>query len=153
MTHDLQTIGYEGCTIDAVLDTLRAAGTQLLIDVRAVAQSRKPGFSKRQLAAALDEAGIGYVHLQGLGTPKPGRDAVRAGHPERMVPIFMEHMTSDRAQADLAQAKGLVTERVCCLLCFERDHRTCHRALVAEAIRAETDQDVCHLRPNENALS
>jgi len=142
---DLQTIGYEGCTIEGVVAALREAGTKLLIDVRAVAQSRKPGFSKRQLAAALDEAGIAYVHLQGLGTPKPGRDAVRAGHPERMVPIFQAHMTSDRAQAELAQAKGLATERTACLLCFERDHKTCHRMLVADMIVEDTRQAVRHL--------
>ncbi len=123
----------------------RDAGTKLLIDVRAVPQSRKPGFSKRQLAAALDEAGIAYVHLQGLGTPKPGRDAVRAGHPERMERIFREHMTSDRAQAELAQAKDLARERPACLLCFERDHTTCHRRLVAEMIVAETGQPVVNL--------
>ncbi len=142
---DLATIGYEGSTIASVLDVLRESEVALLLDVRAVAQSRKPGFSKRQLAAALDEVGIGYVHLQGLGTPKPGRDAVRAGHPERMEVIFREHMTSDRAQAELAQAKGLVRERKACLLCFERDHTTCHRRLVAEMIVAETGQDVVHL--------
>jgi uncharacterized protein (DUF488 family) len=142
---DLMTIGYEGCTIDSVLETLRGAGVGLLVDVRAVAQSRKPGFSKRQLAAALDERGIGYVHLQGLGTPKPGRDAVRAGHPERMEPIFREHTTSDRAQAELAQAKGLGRERPACLLCFERDHTTCHRRFVAEMIVEETGQAVMHL--------
>ncbi len=142
---DLTTIGYEGATIGSVLDVLRDAEVALLIDVRAVPQSRKPGFSKRQLAAALDEAGIGYVHLQGLGTPKPGRDAVRAGHPERMEVIFREHMTSDRAQAELAQAKGLVRDRKACLLCFERDHTTCHRRLVAEMIVAETGQQLEHL--------
>jgi uncharacterized protein (DUF488 family) len=141
----LATIGYEGSTIDAVLDTLRRAQVRLLVDVRAVAQSRKPGFSKRQLAAALDEAGIGYVHLQGLGTPKPGRDAVRAGHPERMEVIFREHMTSDRAQAELAQARTLAGERPVCLLCFERDHNTCHRRLVAEMVVAATGQAVEHL--------
>jgi uncharacterized protein (DUF488 family) len=145
MKPDLLTIGYEGCTINGVLQTLRDAETKLLIDVRALPQSRKPGFSKRQLAAALDEAGIAYVHLQGLGTPKPGRDAVRAGHPERMKPIFHEHMTSDRAQADLAQAKLLARERRSCLLCFEKDHRTCHRSLVAEMITQETGQAVVHL--------
>ncbi|HEY4041710.1 MAG TPA: DUF488 domain-containing protein [Rhodopila sp.] len=144
-TIGLATIGYEGCTIDAVLSTLRASGVSLLIDVRAVPQSRKPGFSKRQLAAALDEAGIGYVHLQGLGTPKPGRDAVRAGHPERMEVIFREHMTSDRAQVELAQAKRLVRDRKTCLLCFERDHHMCHRRMVAEMIVTETGQDVEHL--------
>ncbi|WP_428487502.1 DUF488 family protein [Rhodopila sp.] len=145
LSPDLLTIGYEGCTINAVINTLQSAGAALLIDVRAVPQSRKPGFSKRQLAAALDQAGVAYVHLQGLGTPKPGRDAVRAGHPERMEVIFREHMTSDRAQADLAQAKGLARERPACLLCFERDHAICHRRLVAEMIVAETAQAVVHL--------
>ena len=142
---DLSTIGYEGTTLDAVLTTLKDAKVGLLIDVRAVPQSRTPGFSKRQLAAALDENGIAYVHLQGLGTPKPGRDAVRAGHPERMEPIFRHHMTSDKAQAELAQAKILARERSCCLLCFEKDHTSCHRRFVAEMISAETGQTVVHL--------
>lgn len=141
----LLTIGYEGCTIDGVLDTLRAAGVGLLIDVRAVAASRKPGFSKRQLAAGLDAAGIRYIHLQGLGTPKPGRDAVRAGHPERMEPIFREHMTSDRAQAELGQARVLARDNRACLLCFERDHMHCHRRFVAEMITEETGQATIHL--------
>ena len=141
----LTTIGYEGTTIDAVVTTLKDSQVALLIDVRAVPQSRKPGFSKRQLAANLDEAGIAYIHLQALGTPKAGRDAVRAGHPERMEVIFREHMTGDRPQADLAQAKQLTQERTACLLCFERDHTTCHRHLVAEMIAAETGQAIVHL--------
>jgi len=142
---DLLTIGYEGCTIDQVLSALREAGVELLIDVRAVPQSRKPGFSKRQLAAGLDERGIRYVHLQGLGTPKPGRDAVRAGHPERMETIFRTHMKGDRPQAELAQATALAGSARACLLCFEHDPRMCHRRLVAEMITAETGQPVVHL--------
>jgi uncharacterized protein (DUF488 family) len=149
----LATIGYEGTTIDTVLTTLHDAHVALLIDVRAVPQSRKPGFSKRQLAAALDQAGIAYVHLQALGTPKPGRDAVRAGHPDRMEPIFREHMKSDRAQAALAEAKQLARARPACLLCFERNHNTCHRRLVAEMIVAETGQIVMHLAPPQQALT
>ncbi len=147
MTDQLLTIGYEGCTIDQVLAELKAAHVGLLLDVRAVPQSRKPGFSKRQLAAGLDERGIAYVHLQGLGTPKPGRDAVRAGHPERMETIFREHMTSDRAQAELAQARQLARERRVCLLCFERDPMHCHRRFVAEMISDETGQAIVHLHP------
>ena len=141
----LCTIGYEGTTIDAVLTRLQGANVRLLIDVRAVAASRKPGFSKRQLAAGLDDVGIGYVHLQQLGTPRPGRDAVRSGHPERMLPIFQAHMRGDRPQAELAQATQLARSTRACLLCFERDHTTCHRALVAELIVAETSQPVMHL--------
>jgi uncharacterized protein (DUF488 family) len=142
---ELLTIGYEGCTVAEVLAELRTVRVRLLIDVRAVPQSRKPGFSKRQLAAGLDEQGITYVHLQGLGTPKPGRDAVRAGHPERMEPIFREHMTSHRAQADLANAKQLARGARVCLLCFEQDPMTCHRRFVAEMVSAETGQPVVHL--------
>jgi uncharacterized protein (DUF488 family) len=147
MIEDILTIGYEGCTIGDVLTSLRDAKVELLLDVRAVPQSRKPGFSKRQLAAGLDEVGIRYVHLQGLGTPKPGRDAARAGHPDRMEVIFREHMTSDRAQADLAQAKLLVREQRSCLLCFERDPYQCHRRLVAEMVSDETEQQIVHLHP------
>jgi uncharacterized protein (DUF488 family) len=142
----LLTIGYEGCTIDSVLGVLRQAKVGLLIDVRAVPMSRKPGFSKRQLAAGLDELGIRYLHLQGLGTPKPGRDAARAGHPDRMAAIFREHMHSDRAQAELAQAKLLARENRACLLCFERDPLQCHRHIVAEMISAETGQAIEHLQ-------
>jgi uncharacterized protein (DUF488 family) len=145
MKPELLTIGYEGCTIDDVLATLREAKVGLLVDVRAVAASRKPGFSKRQFAAGLDQVGIGYVHLQRLGTPKPGRDAVRAGHPERMVPIFNAHMETPEAQWALGEAKKLAMGRRCCLLCFERDHRQCHRHLVAEMMVADTDQAVDHL--------
>jgi uncharacterized protein (DUF488 family) len=156
MPPDLLTIGYEGCTIDGVLTALTEAHVSLLIDVRAVAASRKPGFSKRQLAAGLDQAGIGYIHLQRLGTPKPGRDAVRAGHPERMVPIFIAHMATSEAQWALEQAKSRAAERRSCLLCFERDHRHCHRHLIAEMIAAETGQIVDHLevplRPPGNLL-
>jgi uncharacterized protein (DUF488 family) len=141
----LLTIGYEGCTIDGVLATLKEARVSLLLDVRAVASSRKPGFSKRQLAAGLDGAGIGYIHLQRLGTPKPGRDAVRSGHPERLAPIFNAHMENPDAQLALAEAKSLAVKGRSCLLCFERDHRHCHRAIVAEMIVSNTHQVIEHL--------
>jgi uncharacterized protein (DUF488 family) len=142
---ELLTIGYEGCTIQDVLRSLVAADVELLIDVRAMPRSRKPGFSKRQLAAGLDERGIPYLHLQGLGTPKAGRDAVRAGHPEIMETIFREHMTSDRAQADLAQARLLAQEKRVCLLCFEQDPACCHRSIVAAMMAQESGQRIKNL--------
>jgi len=145
--HVLRTIGYEGTTVDAVTRTLTEAGVDLLIDVRAVASSRKPGFSKRLLAATLAEAGIFYLHLQPLGTPKAGRDAVRRGDPATMRRIYADHMKGDQPQAALAEARQRATGARACLLCFERDHRTCHRAIVAEMISAQTGQSVEHLTP------
>ena len=143
----LFTIGYEGSTLPSVLDLLREAGVTLLIDVRAVAASRKPGFSKRLLAAGLAEAGIDYEHLQPLGTPKDGRLAVRAGHPETMRRIYRTHMTGDAPRAALERATSLAGDRPACLLCFEHDPAQCHRRLVAEMIVAETGQRVVDLVP------
>jgi len=58
------TIGYEGTTMDEFLAALKAAGVERLIDVRALPLSRRPGFSKSPLRAALEEVGIKYVHLK-----------------------------------------------------------------------------------------
>ena len=130
----LCTIGYEGATLDGVLSALRAAGVTHLLDIRARAQSRKPGFSKTLLGGSAAAAGIGYTHLRGLGTPKPGRDAVRRGDVAGMRRIFRAHMDTAEAQADLAQARAAAADAPCCLLCFERDHTHCHRAIVAEIL-------------------
>jgi uncharacterized protein (DUF488 family) len=136
LTPPLFTIGYEGTTIDAVVAALRAAGVTQLLDVRAVPQSRKPGFSKRLLGGTVEAAGIGYVHLRGLGTPKAGRDAVRRGDVATMRRIFATHMETPEARLDLARARDLTGRAASCLLCFERDHTHCHRAIVAELIGA-----------------
>ncbi len=144
-TTRLLTIGYEAARFDQVRMALLEAGTRLLIDVRAVATSRRPGFSKRLLAGGLAEAGIGYLHLQPLGTPKDGRDAVRRGDVEAMHRIFLAHVSGDRSQAALAEARALAAETRACLLCFERDPTHCHRSLVAGMIADATGLAVHHL--------
>src|SRR6185503_11951769 len=118
----LATIGYEKEPQAAVIDRLKAAGVELLIDVRAVASSRRAGFSKTLLSASLNEAGIGYVHLRQLGTPKPGRDAARKGHVAEMHAIFEDHMAEPGAQLELAKATELVRgDQKVALLCYEAD--------------------------------
>ena len=141
----LLTIGYEGATQDAVLAELGRAGASTLIDVRAVASSRKPGFSKTLLCAGVQAGGMRYVHLRGLGTPKEGRQAVRRGDVAGMRAVYAEQMKTDAAQADLARAVEIARDGPACLLCFERDHATCHRAIVADLIRDRTGQAVTHL--------
>jgi len=127
----LATIGYEQSTLDAVLAALGRAGIETVIDVREVPNSRKPGLSKRLLAASLEEAGIGYVHLRALGTPKPGRQAARRGDIESMAAIYRAHLAGDAAQAALDEAVRIARRSRACLLCYERDHSQCHRDIVA----------------------
>lgn len=143
------TIGYQGTTVPAFLDALRHAGVELLVDVRAVASSRRPGFAKSRLAANLEEAGIGYVHLRGLGTPADGRAAARAGKHAEMHRIFARHLATDEARDDLERLVDLVaTGSRLCLLCFEADARHCHRTLVARALAERVPIEVRDLVPS-----
>jgi len=146
LTQPLFTIGYEHATAPAVLDELQRAGVGLLIDVRAVAASRRPGFSKRAFAAALDEHGIGYLHLRGLGTPADGRHAARSGRLDELFRIYEAHLATDKAQRELAELKDLVRsgQRVC-LLCYERNPDHCHRRRIAQLVCEALDRPVEHL--------
>lgn len=142
---DLSTTGYEGLVQDALFERLEAVGVRVLIDVRAVANSRKAGFSKRVLAASAEARGIRYVHIQALGTPKAGRQAARAGRADDMAMIFGAHMATEAAQAGLVVARDIAVSAPSCLLCFERDPHFCHRRIVAEALVAQTGQAIIHL--------
>ena len=109
-TKRLFTIGYEQTPAKAVLDELESAGVKLLVDVRAVASSRRPGFSKNQLAAGLDERGISYLHLKGLGTPKSGREAARSGKFGLLHKIYSAHLKTTQAKEELDELSGFADE-------------------------------------------
>ena len=145
---EVATIGYQGATVHTFLQALRDAGVELLVDVRAVASSRRPGFSKTALAANLRGAGIDYLHLRGLGTPAPGRAAARAGRHAEMRKIYRTHLAAADAQMELDALADIVRGgRRVCLLCFEADAAHCHRTLVADALSAMVPLRVTHLAP------
>ena len=145
----LCTIGYEQAPAGAVLDALQHAGVRLLVDVRAVAASRRPGFSKTQLAAGLDERGIGYLHLRALGTPKEGREAARGGKFDLLESIYRAHLKKPEAREQLDELSELVGRTgPVCILCYERDHRHCHRQWIAEVIEARDGVRVDNLLPS-----
>lgn len=141
----LHTIGYEGSSIGDFLATLEAVRIKLLIDVRDVPISRKPGFSKSALARSLAMHGIEYLHLKGLGDPKPGRIAARDGRYKDFRRIFAAHLRSVIAQADMIRGIEAASNKTACLLCFERDHRYCHRGLVAKEMACRGGFGLVHL--------
>src|ERR1700742_1613077 len=129
----LFTIGYEQTPAKSVLDELEAAGVKLLVDVRAVASSRRPGFSKNQLAAGLDERGISYLHLRGLGTPKSGREEARSVNFSVLHKIYSAHLKTAQAKEEMDELSALLKKSgPVCILCYERDHDHCHRQWIGE---------------------
>lgn len=130
----LATIGYEKRTLPELIALLEAAQVKTLIDVRAVAASRRAGFSKTILANSLAAHGIEYVHLRALGTPKAGRIAARAGRVKEMREIFVEHLAQPLSQLELLQAQDIARSRKSALLCYEAAASCCHRQIVADRI-------------------
>lgn len=144
----LATIGYESAPQARVIEALKTAGVEVLIDVRAVAASRRAGFSKGLLSASLEDAGIEYVHLRALGTPKEGRMAARKGHTAEMRAIFEAHLAEPEAQLQLARAIEIAKAKKAALLCYEADHRGCHRSIVVERMQEAADFQVENLQPS-----
>jgi uncharacterized protein (DUF488 family) len=144
----LFTIGYEKAKPDAVLGELKRAKIDLLVDTRAVAASRRPGFSKRQLAALLDEAGIAYIHLQKLGTPASGRAAAKSGDLDALWRIYDKHIKTRDAQEALGELTALIKSgKRIALLCYCRDPNTCHRSRIVANVKKRARVKVADLIP------
>lgn len=148
----ISTIGYEGATIEAFVAYLKNASIDLLIDVRQVPLSRKKGFSKNQFAEILRSWGIEYVHLRGLGDPKEGREAARAGKYALFEKIFVQHLRSATAQEDMETASDLVRTHRSCLMCFEADYEKCHRNMVANGLSKMTGLTIAHLSVQDDRV-
>ena len=144
----LFTVGYEQAKPAAVMHELKHAKIDLVVDTRAVAASRRPGFSKRQLAAALAEEGIGYVHLQKLGTPAEGRQAARAGDYDRLWKIYDKRIQKPEAQEALGELLALIkSKKRITLLCYCRDPKACHRSRIVANVKKRMPVKVTDLIP------
>lgn len=128
------TIGYEQTTMSAFLAALQGAGVELVADVRAIAASRRPGFSKTALAANLAQAGIGYRHFRALGTPPEGRAAARALDLAKLKRVYAGQLELPEALAAGAELADLAHDRRVALLCYEREPACCHRTLLRQAV-------------------
>lgn len=143
----LWTIGYARVGAPDFIAALQAARIRTLIDVRDVPNSRRAGFSKKVLAASLDAAGVAYIHMKALGTPKAGREAARKGDVETMRRIFEAKLAEPQSQMALAEIAELAGKGRVCLMCLEHDWRECHRAIVAKHLEAEFGLKPSHLSP------
>jgi uncharacterized protein (DUF488 family) len=141
----LSTIGYEGKTLDEFLGELKRAGVDLVLDVRAVAASRRPGFSKTALSSALRENGIDYRHYRALGTPAAGREAARKGRTAEMRKIYAVQLETTEAELALEQALGDAADHRAALLCYEREAAGCHRSMLVERMLERSQFEVVDL--------
>lgn len=128
------TIGYEGRELDEFVARLREERVEVLIDIREKPASRKPGFSKTPLRAALEEAGIDYVHVQALGSPSTIRYEYRnGGGKEKFFTAYRAYLKTQVGH--LRAVLDAVREKTCCLMCLERHAMDCHRSAVSDMLK------------------
>jgi len=140
MARTIFTIGYEQATQAAVVAALREAGVEVLADIRYLPLSRRPGFSKSSLKAAVEEAGIAYRHFKQLGTPAEGRAAARRHDHAELARIYAGQLELPEALAQMAELRALAEEKRVCLLCYERNAAECHRSLLYDALFADFER-------------
>ena len=131
----LFTVGYEGRTVDDLVTVLGIHRIGILVDVRENAVSRKPGFGKRSLCAALEDAGIEYRHEPLLGNPRDNRESFRKGLAKARE-RYSKHLNNGSREAFDALVETAMTQRVA-LLCFERQESDCHRGCIVEQAQQE----------------
>lgn len=134
------TIGYEQATQAAVVSALREAGVEVLADIRYLPLSRRPGFSKSSLKAAVEEAGIAYRHFRHLGTPAEGRAAAKRGDHAELARVYAGQLELPEALAQMAELRDLAETKRVALLCYERNAAECHRSLLFDALFADCDR-------------
>src|SRR3954469_10422212 len=105
------TIGHEHPTdTTPVLEALRAAGVRRLVDVRELPLSRRRGFSKTALAAALASAEIEYEHVRELGNPKQYRDLYRSGRIDEGERLYRAHLHNGSYSALIQLSDTVIKE-------------------------------------------
>jgi uncharacterized protein (DUF488 family) len=127
----IYSVGYESLTVSSLVDTLRSAHVTLVVDVRLNAVSRKPGWSKKALGAALEGAGIEYRHEPAFGNPPDNRDSFRRGDGKDGRRRMREILDSGSGPA-LKQLVEDAQDRRVAVLCVERAERNCHRQVITD---------------------
>ena len=130
----IHSVGYEGEELEGFVARLADAGVTLLVDVRKRAGSRRRGFAKTALSAALGEAGIEYRHEPSLGNPPENREPFRRGDPAAREQ--MRALVEGTGAAAVDRLAEDASQRPVAVLCVEADPATCHRSIVIEAVHA-----------------
>ena len=141
----IYTVGYEGRTIDSLLNDLIRNGIRQLIDVRKNALSRKYGFVGKTMARLCAEVGITYIHVPALGIPSRMRTNLSSLTAyDRLFDLY-ETTILPSAEESITSVADLCTQKPSALMCFEASSSQCHRGRLARHLAPVSGLDVKHL--------
>ena len=130
------TIGHSTRTLEEFIGLLKAHGATRVVDVRTVPRSRhNPQFNKVSLPRALKKAGLGYIHLPGLGGLRHAkRDSLNVGWRNASFRGYADYMQTPEFEQSLEELIRLANQDRIVLMCAEAVPWRCHRSLIADAL-------------------
>ena len=130
------TIGHSTRALEEFIGLLKTHGATRVVDVRTVPRSRhNPQFNKTSLPRALMKAGLGYVHMPGLGGLRHAkRDSLNAGWRNDSFRGYADYMQTAEFLQSLDDLIELANREQIVLMCAEAVPWRCHRSLIADAL-------------------
>jgi uncharacterized protein (DUF488 family) len=132
----LYTVGHSNRSLDDFLALLARYGIEQLVDIRTLPGSRKyPHFDQEALSVSLQEAGIAYHHLIGLGgRRRPARDSINTGWRHPAFRGYADYMQSEAFQEAIDMLANLARSQSTAIMCSEAVPWRCHRSMVGDAM-------------------
>lgn len=130
------TIGHSTRPIEELVSLLRAHGVEALVDIRTVPRSRRnPQFEQQNLKRSLEDAGLEYRYMRGLGgLRRPQPDSINLGWRNDSFRAYADYMQSEEFAAAVEELGELARHTPTAIMCAEAVPWRCHRSLVADAL-------------------
>jgi uncharacterized protein (DUF488 family) len=143
------TIGHSTRPLDEFMALLKAHAVTLVVDVRTIPRSRhNPQFDQDSLPDSLKKAGIGYVHVPGLGGLRHAKhNSVNAGWRNASFRGYADYMQTPEFEKQIEELIQLAKEHRIALMCAEAVPWRCHRSLIGDAltVRGIRTEDIMSL--------
>ncbi|WP_254544296.1 DUF488 domain-containing protein [Halomarina pelagica] len=153
------TVGHSSRSAEEFVETVRAHGVTLVVDVRRFPGSeRNPQFDAEALAETLGEHGIEYRHIEALGGRRssPLSASPNAAWENASFRAYADYALTADFQDALEELIALAAERTPAITCAEAVYWRCHRRIVADWLVAR-GHDVVHVfgpdRADEHELT
>jgi hypothetical protein len=130
------TVGHSTRTLAEFIRLLQIHAVTRVVDVRTMPRSRhNPQFNKDSLALALEKAGLGYVHIPGLGGLRHAeRDSINVGWRNASFRGYADYMQTSEFERSLEKLIRLTNRDRIALMCAEAVPWRCHRSLIADTL-------------------
>jgi uncharacterized protein (DUF488 family) len=136
------TIGHSTRSVEELVDLLRYASVDFVVDVRSIPRSRtNPQFNSDTLPAALCAYQIGYSHLGELGGLR-GRSKNNALSRNtywvnKSFRNYADYAATQEFRAGMTKLLDLGRRHVCAIMCAEAVWWRCHRRIISDYLLAE----------------